>query len=222
MSLHTRLFLTLTLLALGADNLYSQSVRQSTPQRVRRGVSGSYESAFTIGIDTAGTLTGWFENFTGWDEQTKSPRFSCAFFMYGTFQDSLYRITTWFPGETEKDGFIPGTASFKLENGKPALRVHLEREHGGCWNVFPLSELNQSSLPLLTRGTWQGVRVVKSTRAYFHSQPESASQGKAYCVAGDAVRVYAEQTGWAECGFQGKKLVRGWLKVSDLHSPTPP
>src|SRR5215204_1678191 len=72
----------------------SFAVGQTKPS----GRSGNYDSLLLIGVDeNSGMLTGYFEDSVGWDESTKSSRFSCAFFLYGRLRGDAYQITTWYP-----------------------------------------------------------------------------------------------------------------------------
>ena len=50
-------------------------------QSIRTGESGFYDPAFAIAVDkSSGTVTGYFESSTGWDEAANAPQFSCIFF----------------------------------------------------------------------------------------------------------------------------------------------
>ena len=48
----------------------------------QRLLSGEYDLGMKIAFDeTTNKLTGYFENYTGWDEQTNLPMFSCIFYL---------------------------------------------------------------------------------------------------------------------------------------------
>lgn len=65
-------------------------------------------------------------------------------------------------------------------------------------------------------GEWQAVHVVAANRAYFYSEPNALTMGKAFLVAGDLIYVYDEKPGWYYVKFQGrKKETVGWIKQSD-------
>lgn len=65
-------------------------------------------------------------------------------------------------------------------------------------------------------GTWLGVNVVRTKRAYFHDQPRAESKGKAFLVKGDIVYIYDERSDWFYVKYQrGKKETIGWIRKSD-------
>ena len=77
-----------------------------------KGVSGYYSSTMLIGVDdNSGIVTGWYENYTGWDEQIQAPRFSCSFYLFGKLHGDRYHITTWYPGTDDQ---IEGSLTFSL------------------------------------------------------------------------------------------------------------
>ncbi|MBK9162850.1 MAG: hypothetical protein IPM21_02870 [Acidobacteria bacterium] len=97
--------------------------------------SGEYGSLL-IGVAADGTLTGHFRETTGMDENGR-PRFTCSFVIRGeTGDDGFYRIKTWHPEFREE--VIEGELSFVEMDGRSGLRIKLEGEHGGCWNVAPM------------------------------------------------------------------------------------
>lgn len=195
-------------------------------QSIPTGKSGFYDPAFAIGVDkSSGTVTGYFESSTGWDETTKAPRFSCMFFLSGKLQGDAYQITTWFPGE--KDNHIKGQLKFVAgAKTRAEMRIRLEGEHGGCWNVYPLREMNDDKLPLTRRGEWVAVGVVSSRRAFFHRAPDLQAREKAYLTRGDMILVYKVEQGWVDAEYikgwmsgEFGQTKRGWIKEADLFSP---
>jgi hypothetical protein len=210
----------LALLLLCAPAFNFSAVAQDKPSSM----SGNYDNELMIGVDEkSGLLTGYFETGTGWDESTKSPRFVCAFFIYGKPQADAYQITTWHPesaGET-----IKGRLKFMTVGGVARAHIKLDELPGGCGMAYPfLAQEAGSELSLLTPARWTAVRAVSAKRAFFHKAPNPRTQEKAYVVRGNAVRVLKAQTGWVEAEFAtaNDKIVRGWLKESDLFALSPP
>jgi hypothetical protein len=212
--------LTIILLTAGAfQYLLAARQKEDNQTPVHEGSSGFYDSLL-VGIDKdKGELTGFFEDATGWDEQTKSPRFSCAFYIYGKLQGDKYQVTTWYPGDNE---YIKGELRFVLKEGRREIDMRLESEHGGCWNVHPFAKnASPVTLGLIEHGDWIGVKLVSANKAFFHKGPTPQMKGRAYLVKYDPVRVIKVQVGWVEAEYGAKKVVRGWIKESDLFSSYP-
>ena len=222
MTLSKSVFKTLTLilvLACDFQCLLAAGQKEGKQATVLEGSSGLYDSML-IGVDKEkGELTGFFEDATGWDEQTKAPRFSCVFYVYGKLQGDTYQVTTWYPGEKE---YIKGELKFVLREGRREVYMKLEEEHGGCWNVQQFADKGSpATLSLTERGNWIDVRVVSADKAFFHSGPNAQMKGRAYVVKNDPLRVLKIQPGWIEAEYAGKKVARGWIKESDLFSSYP-
>jgi hypothetical protein len=209
----------LALFLIGSSALNFSAVAQGKPS----GRSGVYDSLL-IGVDEkSGLVTGYFEESTGWDEQTKSPRFTCAFFLYGKLQGDVYQITTWYPGLPHVPNVpdkIKGRLKFVTVNGLQKAHVKLEEEPGGCGMAHPFMP-DGGDFELSTPGAWSSVRLVSARRAYFHQAPDARTKEKTFVVRNNAVRVYKVQNGWAEAEFGGDKIFRGWLKESDLFAMSP-
>jgi hypothetical protein len=212
--------LSIILLLAGASQ-YPLAARQNEGKRAAApDASSGYYDSILIGIDKErGELTGFFKEYTGWDDETKSPRFSCIFFIYGKLQGDTYRITTWYPGDNE---YINGELKFVVAEGLSQVSVRLEEEHGGCWNVHPFArDVGLGALGLEKRGDWIGVRVVSANKTFLHKGPKAQLKGRAYLVKHDPVRVFKLQAGWVEVEYGTDKVVRGWIKETDLFSPYP-
>lgn len=182
-------------------------------------VSGFYETLL-LGVDAKSKiLTGYFEEKGGWNEQTKTYLFDCAFYIYGTPGGDFYRVTTWYPGDGE---YIKGELRF-AKDGKPAVvDLKLDAEHGGCQNVHPFStNVELSFFPLEERGEWNSVRVVAAKKSYFYNQPDANARGKSYVIRFNVVRVGKSENGWVEAEFGEGKRARGWIRESDLFAAEP-
>ena len=66
------------------------------------------------------------------------------------------------------------------------------------------------------RGDWQGVNVISSKRAFFHSSPEVAYKQKTYLVEGYLIYFFDEAPEWYFVKYKSqKKIISGWINKSD-------
>ena len=205
----------LSIFLLGSPALSLSAVAQNKPS----GSSGHYDSLL-IGVDeNSGVVTGYFEESTGWNESTKSPQFTCAFFLFGKLEGDAYPIMTWYPG-SDISAPIKGELKFITGNGVAKAHIKLEEEPGGCGMAHPFTRngVGGDEFELSTPGQWRAVRVVSAKRAFFHKAPNARAKAKAYVVKENVVRVFKVQPGWVEAEFSTgtERIVRGWLKESDL------
>lgn len=200
-------------LTLGLASLANGSLAQTPAIIQAAGQSGQY-GAMTVGISGAGDrVTGHYESDTGWDETLNAPRFSCIFYFSGERNGDRYDITSWSPGQPQDT--IAGKLSFSQSNRTSQLRLQLNEDHGGCWNVQPFDGAG-SQLSLTRSGNWTSVRTVANQRAYFHRQPDGSTQRKSYVIAGDVLKIYETRGGWVDAEFGSERITRGWIKISDL------
>ena len=178
--------------------------------------SGDY-GGFLVGVDRHGSLTGYFESSTG------SGQFNCAFFISGKAIGSADPVATWFPGDRDPKEVIRGVLELVSLKGKPAVRLKLEDEHGGCWNVQRFAS-DPSTFPLTELGSWVSIRIIASKKAYFYDDPSSPRPRKAYAVTGNALRVFETKDGWVKGEFvsPGNRRTRGWVLERDLFSAQSP
>ncbi len=176
-------------------------------------LSGEYDFGMKIAFDdTTNKLTGYFENYSGWDEQTNKPTFSCIFYIEGTVKDNIVKILTYYP-EYKEDDSIGGTV--EIINNK-TIRIKLSEEHGGCWNVQNFAE-ESIEFELRNNLLWTQIRYVNVAKTYFYTEKSIDKKQKAYLIKNDFVCVEKLDRDWAYCIFYGKKQTKGWLKVSDLN-----
>lgn len=175
-------------------------------------VSGDYEG-FLIGVNRNGSMTGYFESSTG------RGQFSCIFFVSGKASG----VDTWFPGDHDPKEVIHGVLEQVSSSGKPAIRLKLEEEHGGCWNVQRFAS-EQSTFALTEQGNWDSIRIVASKKAYFYDDPSSSNPRKAYVVTGNVLRVFETREGWVRAEYVGpaNRRTQGWIPERDLFSAISP
>ena len=183
--------------------------------------SGYYVSAFPLllGVDEKqGIVTGSFEGHGGWDERRSAPMFHCTFYLFGEVRGDTFPITTWYPGR--EDG-IQGRLTFLVHNGRPEVRIKLDTEHGGCWNVQHFADEKGAEFALEKPGRWAAIRVVSAKRAYFHTSADPKTKRKAYVIAGDVLRVFNIQDGWLDAEYGTERITRGWIKEADVFPAAP-
>ncbi len=118
--------------------------------------AGSYDDGLLSIAVNDDVVTGFYENYTGWDEKLQAPRFSCLFFFVGRIESSEIEIAS---------SHTKGTIEV-LEEGK--IKINLEEEPGGCWNVEPGFDEEGVAFELTEREEWKFIRMVSSKRAYFY------------------------------------------------------
>lgn len=183
-------------------------------------VSGDYEGLL-IGVDpSAGIVTGYYENFTGFDQASGKPRFSCIFYLKGSIKGTPpYTIDTWFPADRTRENLITGSLTPAKSDGTEALKIKLPTEHGGCWNVQHFADDGGASFQLDVPGKWVAIRVVSAKRAYFYDDAAGTKKRKAYVIRGNPLRVSQSKPGWVYAEFAADgKTTTGWIKEADLFS----
>jgi len=175
-------------------------------------VSGEYDFGLRLAYDsTTNKLTGYFENYTGWDEELRSPRFSCIFYMEGTVAHNQFAVDTYYPNDTLD--IIHGNMQL-IDN--TTVMIKLMDDHGGCWNVQHFAkEPVKFSLekPIL----WTQIRFVTTNKSYFYTDRSKVKKLKSYLIKNDFVCVEKIQDDWAYCTFYGNSITKGWIWLADLN-----
>ncbi len=175
--------------------------------------SGQYDIGLTIAYDAqTHQLTGYYENGTGWDEETNSPKFSCIFYLAGTVINNQANILTYYPRNQSAEQ-ITGTIDI-ISN--TTLSIKLPTEHGGCWNVQHFAD-SPIAFNLTTKSTWTQIRYVHVAKTFFYTTPSILQKQKAYLLQNDMVCIDKTVGEWAYCSYYGDKLTKGWIKIADLN-----
>lgn len=186
----------------------------STTCHSQKIVSGIYDSGLTLAYDSVNNLvTGYYENSTGWDEATKSPKFSCTFYIEGIMKGNTVKLNTYYPFE-KKEEIIPGTLEIK---GSTSIQIALSEEHGGCWNVQHFTD-EPVIFSLQNEKPWVKIRYINVAKSPFYSDKSMRKKPKGYLVKKDIVFIEAIDEVWAFCTFFGKKTTKGWIKTADLNT----
>lgn len=176
-------------------------------------ISGDYDYGLKLAYDhTTRQLTGYFESYTGWDEETNNAKFSCIFYIEGKAAGNKFTIKTYYPLD-KSDDLIEGTIEI-VDNKN--IKIKLPEEHGGCWNVMHFAD-KPEAFNLEKEAAWIQVRYVDTDRSYFYKDSSSETKLKSYVVKGDFIGVERIEKNRAYCSYFGKKVSKGWLLLKDLN-----
>lgn len=176
-------------------------------------ISGEYDSGMRLSYDTSSNiLTGYFESYTGLDEETQNPKFSCVFYIEGKVTGKKFSIKTYYP-EDKKDDMISGTIEI-IDN--KTIKISLPEEHGGCWNVQHFAD-KPEEFGLEKKTTWTQIRYIDNPKSYFYKDQSNINRTKIYLLKGDIIYVNKIENGKAFCTYFGKKITKGWINISDLN-----
>jgi hypothetical protein len=141
-------------------------------------------------------ITGYYTDSTGYDDPSQGVKFTCIFYLRGKAEgEQPYKITTWFPGDSNDHQLIRGQIRFDTKGTKRVVVIRLEEEHGGCWNVMHFADDEDAELTLERSGTWSSIRIVSARRAHFYSSPTAASKLRTYLTTGDSLKVFSAESG---------------------------
>lgn len=176
--------------------------------------SGDYDNGLRLAYDSqSNKITGYYENFTGWNEDTKTPRFSCIFYIEGDFSGQKTTIKTYFPEDNKNEDTIEGYMEVVNEE---TINIKLPEDHGGCWNVQHFAD-KPEAFKLEKNFNWIQIRYVNTTKSYFYKEQSNDKKLKSYLIKGDIVFIEKIENEWVFCSYFGKKTIKAWLKVSDLN-----
>ena len=175
--------------------------------------SGEYDNGLRLAYDNnSKKITGYFESYTGWDDETKTSRFSCIFYIEGNIIGQKALIKTYYPEDKNED-----TIEGYLEiTNNTTVNIKLPEEHGGCWNVQHFAD-KPEKFELEKNSNWIQIRYVNANKSYFYKEKSSEKKLKSYLIKGDIVFIEKLESEWAFCSYFGKKTTKAWLKVSDLN-----
>jgi hypothetical protein len=174
--------------------------------------TGVYSDGLMIGFDPATQIIrGYYGGRTG------RGHFTCIFYLRGRLRGATAHVSTYFP-ETPVGDLIKGELMAK---GSGRIRLALDSEHGGCWNVQHFADADQpADARLYIARPWTSVAVVRRDRAYLFDAPDNPAHRRAYVVRGDGVGVRATRPGWLQVEFIGqdeKRITSGWIRRSDVY-----
>ena len=152
------------------------------PFDANRIASGKYDTLHLAYNPATRKVTGYFEQHGGYNESTKAPMFSCAFYLEGEVKSNAVQIKTYYPA-TKPKHIILG----KLQvNSHAEVSIQLPQEHGGGWNVQHFAD-EPVVFGLTDKANGLEIRYVTAAKAYFHTDTLESTRRKAYVVAGNIV-----------------------------------
>lgn len=175
-----------------------------------RFINGNYDNGLHLVQLDKTHIKGYFESYTGMDETTGKPRFSCLFLFEGTFLDTdKYTVKTYYPFDTDT---IHGELMVEDTN---MVHLWLEQNPGGCWNVQPFADgwqtfMHEKKTPAINYG------YVKSGKAYFHQSPDLKTKRKGYLLKGQFVQIEKIKGDFAYCVYEGEQVTKGWMLKKEL------
>lgn len=176
-------------------------------------IPGDYGDGLKLSFDsTTKKVTGYFENYSGIDEQNSNPRFSCIFYIEGTATGQKFTIQTFYP-TNRKDDVIQGTMEIITDK---KVNIKLPKEHGGCWNVQDFAA-EPVVFTLYASQKWRQIRYIDVAKAYFYNDKSESKRLKPYLVKGNFVFIEKIEGQSAYCTYIGKKTIRGWIKLLDMN-----
>jgi hypothetical protein len=175
-------------------------------------LSGEYEFGLKLAYDSnTQKLTGYFENYSGWDEKTNNPKFSCIFYIEGTVTKNKFSVVTYYPEYKSED--IIGLIEIVNDS---TVKIKLPSEHGGCWNVQQFAD-EPVKFNIEKKKEWKQIKYVVASKAYFYTEKSETQKQKSYLVKNDFVCITKIENDWAYCTYFGKRITKGWIKTSDLN-----
>ena len=176
--------------------------------------SGEYEFGLKLAFNrNTKKLTGYYENYYGWDEEGNNPKFSCVFYIEGYVFKNKFGVLTYYP-EYKLNDTISGQIEIVSEK---TIKIKLPREHGGCWNVEHFADI-PVSFDIKKETEWIKIKYVVKDKTHFYAEKSELKKQKAYLVKNNFVCIYKTEGEWAYCTFFGKKITNGWLKLVNLNS----
>jgi hypothetical protein len=175
--------------------------------------SGQYAPSLKLAYNRSnGKVTGYFNDQTGYDEETKQSRFICKFYLEGDFNSNEIEIITYYP--SDKTYVVKGTL---VQLSPTEINIQLTEEHGGCGNVKHFSE-RPVRFELMDKSNWIEIRFVTNKRAYFYEKPTSEAPKKSYLTQDDILCIDQIEGNKAHCTYFGKTVSSGWVLLSDLNN----
>lgn len=175
--------------------------------------TGEYDSGLKLAYDhKTNKLTGYFENYTGWDEMANNALFSCIFYFEGIIDGTTAKIRSYYPSEEPGD-MIPGTLEI---TDSRTVKIELSKEHGGCWNVQHFAG-HPIQFSLEKEINWIQIRFIVPDKTYFYSDKSIDKKEKSFLSQNDIICINKFEDEWAYCTYYGKKIQQGWIRTSDLN-----
>ena len=185
-------------------------------------ISGYYDMSLAIAYDKESKkISGYYEDFSGWDNSTNSPRFDYSFYLEGIYEGSnLIKIRGWYPQEDLSDEDII-SGILKLSDKKDKLYIKLDEDSESYLNIqyfidkFVEFELDSNGKE------WKEIRFVKSEKTHFYSKADEQYKMNSYVIRNDVLKVIKRKFDWSYIEYKNRdsgEIYKAWVKNSDLYN----
>lgn len=174
--------------------------------------SGIYGNGLHLAYNNkTNKVTGYFEEYSGWNKNYTSAQFSCVFYLEGILVNNKAIIKTYYPNDTNQviEGFI------EVVDNK-SIKVKLNADHGGCWNVQNFAN-DTLYLNLEGKQLCKEIKYVTASKTNIYNNNGANKKSKNYLVKNNFVSIERVEGNWAYCQYVGNKTIKGWIKLSDLN-----
>lgn len=177
-------------------------------------ISGFYSPSLKLAYNpTTNEVFGYFNDQTGYDEETRQSRFVCEFYFVGEYNSNEIKIKSFYPGEGSAT-IVHGSL---VQLGPNEIQIQLKEDHGGCGNVKHFTE-EAVRFELMDRSNWIEIKFISKNRAYFYKEVNSSLPSKSYLIQRDIVCIDRIEGRMAHCIYFGEKHTSGWISLSDLNN----
>ncbi|MDI3319191.1 hypothetical protein [Pinibacter soli] len=202
------------------SGLVAKSMKDTVSQNIFGDlVSGSYgDISLAFGKDNV--LTGVYEYYDNWDENSKEYANINVFYFYGEKSgDSVFVIHAGWPGN---DQSLSGKLVYGNVAPNPYIKVILNDQPNG-YNDVDFTDSAGVKTSLTKSKKWIEVRLVKSVKARVYNSADSSTIRKGYLVKNDVLKLISKQDdGWDQVEYNPKgndnKSSIFWIKEDDLYN----
>ena len=176
-------------------------------------ILGEYDLGLNLAYDRqTKKVTGYFENYSGWDVETKSPKFSCIFYIDGQLTENKINILTYYADNRFEDA-ITGTLEIVNES---TIKIEIPIEHVACWNINHFAD-KFLLFTLEKIASWSQIKYVKAEKTFFYLDNLNRKKLEKYLVKNDFVCIDKIVGRWVYCTFYGNTKTKGWLQLANLN-----
>ena len=175
--------------------------------------SGEY-SDIHIAIDSNKNISGVYEYYDAWDNKIKEFRDINLFYFVGRLEGNQADIITSWP---KSDQIIKGKIIFIDSIGCNFVKVILANEPEG----YAAVDFTDGSycVKQSLQAPWKEIKLIKSNKAVFYSEPDINKVTKIYVVKNDIVKIIERKNGWLKVEYKSpvnsKKFI-GWINVNNV------
>jgi hypothetical protein len=168
---------------------------------------------FIVCDEHAKTITGSYNTCIGRGQICCTFNFTCY---YNSQNDKELFFKTTFPDDTADE--IKG--NIFCETGR-SFSIKLEEEPPGSMACGGINEGTGYKVNLLRHKDWKGIRMIRSRKAFFYSEPKESAKRKAYVTLYDVVGILDTEDGWMKVEYDNAdnekpQTTTGWIRTADI------